>query len=78
MYRVCGTLLNETDFALIKEAHADDETFAEEDGRITYMHDSYTGIIASVDGIENEYISLIVYGIYDPESMRERISYERF
>ena len=75
-FDVYGTLLNEKDYALSMESHADDETLEEKDGYLVYQADGYTGFIAPVD--ENEYITLIVYGHYDPEAMWERISYELF
>ena len=75
-FDVYGTLLNETDYALIMEAHADDETLEERDGYLIYTTDSYRGIIAPVS--ENEYITLIVYSYYDAEAMWERVSYELF
>ena len=73
---VYGTLLNEKEYASLMEAHADDETLEEKDGYLVYRADGYTGFIAPVDG--NEYITLIVYGHYDPEAMWKRISYELF
>ena len=45
---------------------------------LMYTTDSYAGIIAPVAGVENEYITLIVYGHYDPIAMWERVSYELF
>ena len=75
-FDVYGTLLSETDYTLIMESHADDETLVEEDGIISYTADGYKGIIAPVT--ENEYITLIVYGYYDLEAMWERVSYELF
>ena len=75
-FDVYGTLLNETDYALIMESHADDETLEEKDGYLMYETEDYTGIIAPVT--ENEYITLIVYGIYDAEAMWERVSYKLF
>ena len=75
-YEVYGTLLSKTDYDLIMESHADDETLQEKNGTLVYKTDSYTGMIAPVT--ENEYITLIVYGVYDPEAMWERLSYKLF
>ena len=66
-FEVYGTLLNEADFASIQESHADDETFVEKDGFITYTTDGYTGIIAPVPGVENEYIWLCQSKFKRPE-----------
>ena len=77
-FDVYGTLLNEKEYADIMESHADDETLQEMDGYLMYTTDSYAGIIAPVAGVENEYITLIVYGHYDPIAMWERVSYELF
>lgn len=75
-YEVYGTLLNKTDYDLIMESHANDETLHEQNGVLMYKTDSYTGMVAPV--AENEYITLIVYGIYDPEAMWERLTYKLF
>ena len=75
-YDVYGTLLSEEEYAAILEIHNEDKSLEEKDGYVSYTTDSYTGFLAPVD--EHEYITLIVYGHYDPEAMWERLSYELF
>ena len=72
-----GTLLNEQACASLLESHADDESFAEKNGRIVYTtDDGQTGIIAPVD--ENEYITLIVSPPWNADAVWSRVAYRLF